>query len=449
MSIPIKVLSVSPNPFYPDGGGFLETTSIVFQLERSSLVWINIFSFDRKQVRTLASAERMTAGSHEIVWDGLNQAGGHLPAGIYMVEVLAQIGAAYYSSAMRVLTASSLTEYPGPVYTPANQQAEFPCVLFDKHSFGLFGGTPYLMWYDSPEPPLLSPQINMASSSDGVNWTDEGSVSGLTNPSRCFVLYSKGINGIKFKMWYRDSLINNSINAIRYAESSDGLFWFNNQPVTQHSTNRLVTGEPGTWNPYTFGPCFVLYTPDAPNTGIYPENHRYAMYYNVSPDLEKQSTALAFSSDGLQWQVAQNVPVLAGTDYGGEELPDIQYSWDEYSVVLNSMARTPSGLWVGYYSAGDDFSGIHKGIGFAMSATGLVWLKGSSSDPLMHINDSVTWRDSKTYTPFIVADRDKFSGYGDSVRVKMWFSGAEAILSVHPEERSGIGYAVLTAELAP
>lgn len=450
MSMPITLISISPNPFYPDGGGVLDTTTCVFKLSRKSLVWIKIYSFNRISVRTLASARWLDAGFQSIVWDGLDQTGKRLPAGMYMVEVLAKVGASYYSSAFQVILASRLTEDPGnPVYAPANQQAEHPCVLFDKDRFGIPGGTPYLMWYDSPEPPGLLPQINMASSSDGINWTDQNTVSGLTFPSRCFVLYSTDFFGFRFKIWYWDTTINNDIAAIRYAESSDGLNWINDQPVTQHNIFRLVTGDPGMWNPYTSGPRFILYTPAAPNAGIYPENHTYAMYYNVSPDLEKQMTALAYSSDGLKWRVAENGPVLTGTDFGGEEQLDAQYTWDEHSVVLNSMARTPSGLWVAYYSAGDDFTGIHKGVGFALSATGLVWIKGSFSDPLMHINDGVAWRESKTYTPFIVADKDSFSGFGEAVRVKMWFSGAKEIVNAHPVENFGIGYAVLTAEVAP
>lgn len=446
----ISILSADPNSFYPDGGGVLDTTKIVYKLSRDSRIWIKIFTYQDVFVQTLVSAQQLDAGLHEHVWDGLDDEGERLPAGIYKVTVTAHVGGNYYIDTYCIMLMSHMTEYPfNPVYAPVNQQAQYPCVLFDKDGFNIPGGSPYLMWYDSPELPLLIPRINMASSNDGINWTDEGTVSGLTNPSRCFVLYQPNPGVIKFRMWYWNTAINDDITAIRYAESSDGINWINDQPVSQHSVLRLVSGTPGTWNPYTFGPRFVMYTPDAPNAGIYPENHTYAMYYNASPDLEKQYTALAYSSDGLNWHVARNVPVLTGTDFGGEELIDMQYTWDEYSVVLNSMARTPMGLWVTLYSAGDDITGIHKGIGFAMSRTGLFWVKGSFSHPLMHINDSVAWRDTKTFTPFMVADRDKFSGFGEAVRVKVWFTGSEETENGHIEEKYGIGYTVLTAEVTP
>lgn len=442
----ISLVSVSPNPFYPDGGGYRETTDIVFKLAGNSKVWIRVFSYDRQLVRTLVAARWLAAGVHRETWDGLTGKGKRLPLGLYTVQIIAQAGASYDIAAGRVILFSRLTEYAGnPVYAPAGRQAEYPCVLFDKNRFGMLGGPPYLMWHDSPEPPVLAPKINMASSHDGINWTDRGPVTGLANPAHCFVLYHQDWFGIKFKMWYWDSTINNSIGAIRYAESNDGLTWINDQAVTQDSIARLVSGEAGTWNTYTFGPCFVLHNPGAPGAGIYPEEHAYAMYYIASPDSEKIATALAFSSDGLHWQIARNTPVLTGTDFGGEEILDTQYTWDEYSVMLCSMAKTCSGLWIAYYCAGDDFTNPHKGIGFAVSTDGLQWIKGSFGDPLLDINDGVAWRDCKTFIPFIIVDRDKFSGFGEALYFKMWFCGSEEV-DDHGLGNFGIGYATLTVE---
>lgn len=448
MGLPISIVSKAPNPFYPDGDGFDENTTIVFTLGKKSWVWIRVFSFNGQLVRTLVFGQFMAAGMYEVVWDGLDQTGSRLPADVYRIQILVQVGSRYHIASTQVMLMSRFTEPVGnPVYSPSDQQAQYPCVLFDEDRFGVPAGPPYLMWYDSSEPPVLTPRINLASSFDGINWTDEGTVSGLINPARCFVLYNPNWAGIKFKMWYWDTTINDSIEAIRYAESSDGNLWINDQGVTQNSVLRLVSGEPGTWNTFTFGPRFVVYTPGAPDAGIFPENHTYAMYYNVSPNLEKQVTGLAYSSDGLEWRVAQNLPVLTGTNFGGEELLDRQYTWDEYSVVLNSIAKTRSGMWIALYSAGDDITGIYKGLGFAFSPNGLNWVKGSFSNPLMHINDGAAWRESTTFTPFLVAEKNKFSGFGEAVRVKIWFSGSEEVVGLHPEEKFGIGYAVLTAEV--
>lgn len=446
MPAPLSLVSVAPNPFYPDGGGYRDTTTIVFSLGLRSKVWIHLYSFRQRLARTLASSVNMAARTHSVVWDGKNDKGKRLPIGSYTVRIVALSSAGYHIATEQVILFSRLSEHPGnPIYAPAGQQAASPSVLFDQNRFGIAGGAPYLMWYDSPEPPGLAPKINLASSYDGINWTDLGPVNGLRSPAHCIALYRPAWAGKKFKIWYRDSTINNSISAIRYAESNNGLSWSNDQAVSQDSIYRLVSGEAGTWNSYTFGPCFVIYTPGAPNAGSYPTDHAYAMYYLASPDAEKLVTALAFSSDGRHWRAAQNTPVLTGTDFGGEELIDTQYTWDEYSVLLRSMARTKEGLWFAYYSAGDDYSGAHKGIGFAISANGLRWFKGSFSDPLLHINDGPLWRYTKTCLPFIVVDKGKFSGFGEAVYAKVWFCGSDEP-DDHGAGNYGIGYATLTVE---
>lgn len=446
MSVPITLVSAAPNPFYPDGGQTKQTTTIVYTLAYRSRVWIQVFSSGNKLVRTLVSARALPAGSHQAIWDGRSGRRRKVPEDIYTVRITARTGSGYYTAATAVILASRLAEYSrNPVYSLGDWMMACPCVLFDANRFGVPGGAPYLMWCGASEPSALTPQVRMASSSDGITWDDQGPVSGLTNPDHCFVLHNTGWTGSKFKMWYLDSTVNDSIAALRYAESNTGLTWFNDRALAQDRVNRLVTGDPDTWNRFTAGPRFVIYTPGAPNAGIYPQNHTYAMYYSVSPDTEKQVTALAYSSDGLYWHVARNYPVLAGTNFGGEEHLGTQYSWDEYAVLLNSIARSPSGMWIAYYCAGDDLDGAYKGIGLAMSSDGLNWTTVSSSDPLLHVNDSVAWRDSKTFDPFIIRDANMFSGFGDAVWVKAWFAGAEEPDS-HGYQNSGIGYAVRTTE---
>jgi hypothetical protein len=64
-----------PNPF--NGG-----TQISFSLTRESIVTVKIFDMQGRLQRTLVE-NRMTAGSHRIYWDGLDESRQALPSGVY------------------------------------------------------------------------------------------------------------------------------------------------------------------------------------------------------------------------------------------------------------------------------------------------------------------------------------------------------------------------------
>lgn len=64
-----------PNPFNP-------VTEIHFQIPEDNFVNINIYNTLGQVVRNLVNAE-YAAGSHKVVWDGMNNAGNNLTSGIY------------------------------------------------------------------------------------------------------------------------------------------------------------------------------------------------------------------------------------------------------------------------------------------------------------------------------------------------------------------------------
>ena len=70
-----------PNPFNPE-------TVISFQLPVASEVKLAIYDVTGRRVRTLVQAKR-PAGSHEVVWDGRDDAGNPVPSGQYFVELQA------------------------------------------------------------------------------------------------------------------------------------------------------------------------------------------------------------------------------------------------------------------------------------------------------------------------------------------------------------------------
>lgn len=77
-----RVLTVSqnyPNPFNP-------STQIEFALPRASHVKVEIFDILGRTVVTLLN-EYMTAGDHEVVWDGKNSAGHSVATGMYFYRI--------------------------------------------------------------------------------------------------------------------------------------------------------------------------------------------------------------------------------------------------------------------------------------------------------------------------------------------------------------------------
>jgi hypothetical protein len=70
-----------PNPFNP-------STRIPFELEGRGKVFIQIFDVGGRLTRTLL-AEAKSAGKHEVVWDGHNDAGEAVSSGVYFVKMKA------------------------------------------------------------------------------------------------------------------------------------------------------------------------------------------------------------------------------------------------------------------------------------------------------------------------------------------------------------------------
>jgi hypothetical protein len=66
-----------PNPFNP-------RTTIIFELPRSEAVHLRVFDVSGRLVRTLLKGEHLGAGQHRTVWQGKDEAGRPVPAGIYL-----------------------------------------------------------------------------------------------------------------------------------------------------------------------------------------------------------------------------------------------------------------------------------------------------------------------------------------------------------------------------
>jgi hypothetical protein len=84
---PRASLSVSPNPFSPDGDGHDDRAVIAFRLPSARMkVRLRIFDPAGRTVRTLLG-ERETGGEYSVVWDGRADDGRPLSIGIYIIHL--------------------------------------------------------------------------------------------------------------------------------------------------------------------------------------------------------------------------------------------------------------------------------------------------------------------------------------------------------------------------
>jgi hypothetical protein len=71
-----------PNPFNP-------TTTIEYNLPKNGHAVIEIVDILGRQIRTLIAKER-TAGSHQVTWNGLDDAGNRVASGVYLYRMTAE-----------------------------------------------------------------------------------------------------------------------------------------------------------------------------------------------------------------------------------------------------------------------------------------------------------------------------------------------------------------------
>jgi PA domain-containing protein/flagellar hook capping protein FlgD len=76
---PVVALTSSPNPFGP-------STAISFTLSAAGQAELGVFAVDGRRVRRLQS-QPLAAGPHRVVWDGLDDAGAQVPAGVYLFRL--------------------------------------------------------------------------------------------------------------------------------------------------------------------------------------------------------------------------------------------------------------------------------------------------------------------------------------------------------------------------
>jgi len=285
------------------------------------------------------------------------------------------------------------TEYESnPVHDILPDRAYYPTIL------QLVDGT-YVMWHDTAS------GVNMATSPDGVTWTDQGTVTGLTNARHTLV---KEIDG-QYRMWYWDISQLYSINAMRTAVSSDGMTWTSDQAITQVGST-VINPTPSTnWNRGSYGPCDVIYNPVGSTSIVTPTDeasvfaNKYIMYYDGTTG-GIQQIGLAVSNDGINWE-GYNGGVAPVFPFGGPG------AWDEDFASRATILKVGTDEYRMWYSGGT--GAVNDGIGYATSTDGINWVRNTDCSPIFHKDDGPAWRANRTYTPVVLGD-------------KMWFSGRTA-----------------------
>ncbi|MFH1314679.1 MAG: FlgD immunoglobulin-like domain containing protein, partial [Candidatus Eisenbacteria bacterium] len=70
---------IAPNPF-------VDGTSVKFSMARSAAVTLSIYNVNGQLVRTLVDGE-MSAGEHQMTWDGSDMAGHEAARGVYFCRM--------------------------------------------------------------------------------------------------------------------------------------------------------------------------------------------------------------------------------------------------------------------------------------------------------------------------------------------------------------------------
>lgn len=212
------------------------------------------------------------------------------------------------------------------------------------------------IWKDYPANPVLTP---------------------FQNPSYpVYVTQSKVIfdNGI-YKMWY-NSVYNNAVCAVWYAESSDGKLWttIGSQPV-------LTPGNYNSWDSYSVAVQCVI-----------KDNNIYKMYYsgwNDHPYSSSWNIGVAFSENGMVW-TKHPQPVLSEQN---------KY----FRLGLTSVIKHDS-IYYGYLGYHNSTS-TQLFIGAATSPDGINW-SYYNNNPIL--SPDIPWEGNGIFYPSVIYENGTF-----------------------------------------
>jgi hypothetical protein len=324
---------------------------------------------------------------------------------IVLAQVLLLFGlvlpAAQAKAAPSVLSYYTINEYTSPVFS----------TLIPDQAYVIKDNVNYKLYYAGND--FLS--INLAQSADGITWipysgnpiiSDAQYHSDVKYYTTGFPGANSGTNPsaitMNYRMWYQ-GINGYSIGGWRYAESPDGIHWYNHIAITQSgpSVFSALTG-------VNYGIADAVYTPGASNTGT---DWTFRIYANVQWEggsyAGNELVVMAFSSNGYNWtgydptSAGYATPIFAGT------LDGISFDCDHigwFKVIKNSSTD-----WEAFYSGGKGTTyQALNGIGYATSTDGINWTRRQT---LFTTSDGVAWRSQSVWMPSVVKTGNTYQIY--------------------------------------
>ena len=289
--------------------------------------------------------------------------------------------------------------------------------------------------------------INLAQSSDGLTWTPYPGNPVITdagpNDAHADVkYYSDSFTGanmgnnassqvMHYRVWY-EGANGNSIGGWRYAESPDGITWYNRMDVTQYGTP-VFSSATGV----EYGIADAIYTPGASNTGTDWTFRIYAnAQYEVTPFSADEIPLMAFSSNGYNWTGYDPTGAGYATPIFG---PTLNYSdFDGAHVGWFKVIENNPRSWEAFYSGGNatTYQALN-GIGYATSRDGINWRRVQT---LFTSADGVPWRNQSTWMPSVVKNGNNYD---------IWFLGSDNNMTDGSWIWWMLGHAIITADSTP
>jgi hypothetical protein len=296
--------------------------------------------------------------------------------------------------------------------------------------------------------------INLAQSPDGITWTPYSGNPIIWDAQyhSDVKYYSTGFPGansgtyasaltMNYRMWYQ-GLNNYGIGGWRYAESPNGINWYNHIAVTQFGTPIIPVFD-GNHAWVNYGIASVVDTPGALNSGT---DWKFRIYANVqweyAPYGGKELVVMAFSSDGYNWTGYDPTVVGYATPVFTPSLDPSRFDCDHigwFKVIKNSATD-----WEAFYSGGghyvlgqDSTYKAPNGIGYATSTDGINWTR---SQTLFTTSDAVAWRNQSVWMPSVVKTGSTY---------QIWFLGSDATIDGSDWIQWKLGGANLTVSAGP
>jgi len=86
----LGALSVTPNPFTPNGDGVNDEAAIefvAFKIDMDKRIGIDVYDLLGRRHRRIVERRANASGAHSVAWDGRDDAGRLVPPGVYLIRV--------------------------------------------------------------------------------------------------------------------------------------------------------------------------------------------------------------------------------------------------------------------------------------------------------------------------------------------------------------------------